>query len=137
MCALTPRDRSRRPDSASRHVLAWCRYIVYSHISTQPRGGFSLLARKSSGERGKREDQRAEQSLAACSVYGCHMELRQRNNGSNVGEPPPPLVHPAFSRDDTLPSHAAHTASGCVRTGHIGRKWKNPALSPRRNSLFC
>ena len=53
MCVLTPRDRSRRPDSASRRVLARCRYIVYSHISTQPRGGSSLLARKSGGEKGE------------------------------------------------------------------------------------
>lgn len=65
------------------------------------------MARKSSGERGKREDQRGEQSLAAGSVYGCHMELRQRNNGSNVGEPP--LWYTPRSLEMTRCPHMQHT----------------------------
>lgn len=61
-------------------------------------------------------------------VYECHMELRQQNNGCNVGEPPSPPI----SSDDMLPSHSAHGIwihTHTFATGqnkHIGRRVENP-----------
>lgn len=43
-------------------------------------------------------------------VYGCHMELRQQNNGSNVGATLPLLPPPPYSLVVTL-THM-HAASG-------------------------
>lgn len=52
-------------------------------------------------------------------IYGCHMELRQQNNGFNVEDHPPiSPTHPVVysPADDTLPSRTAYRASGCTHT---------------------